>query len=378
MDTYFGKNRFVGPMTITKQCGRGGKGTKTINTLDLSDQSQIEITVECVHGQRQVRWNRRFQACKRCAVEAGAFNTSPKGRAIAWGDKISKAKKGKKFSSEHKESLTQARKERLAAIQGKDVDSFDFETKRPQHKVRLFLMRAINKSVLNKTISAQDELLLATLKYSPEDLKVHLESKFQPGMSWDNYGEWEIDHVRPHSWFDYSSVEENEFQQCWALSNLQPMWAKENKQKSNLYEGKYRPKLIYVLCGQFGCGKSTISAQLGDKFTVIDDDQLSAKERDSFITNNYFGEKPILLQLSVHISTTIRRYKDKGFQVVVFVIQEPLEVIKQRILGRGGKISGNEEQRWARIATIAKNYSNYTSSAADMLQYLKAYETTRN
>ena len=109
MDTYFGNNKFVGPLTVTKRCGRAGKGEKIVNTLQLSEQSQIKITVECKHGQRQVRWSRRFQPCKQCAVEAGVYNTSPKGRVITWGDKISKVKKGAKLTEEHKKALSMAK-----------------------------------------------------------------------------------------------------------------------------------------------------------------------------------------------------------------------------------------------------------------------------
>jgi len=42
------------------------------------------------------------------------------------------------------------------------------------------------------------------LDYSMEDLKAHLASQFTTGMTWDNYGEWHIDHVRPVSSFDFT------------------------------------------------------------------------------------------------------------------------------------------------------------------------------
>jgi len=108
MDTYFGNNKFIGPPTIIKKSGRGGKATKIVNTLELSEESNIEITVRCKHGERQVRWSRRFQSCRQCTSEAGAYNTSLKGREITWGDAISKAKKGKLFSDKHKKALSMA------------------------------------------------------------------------------------------------------------------------------------------------------------------------------------------------------------------------------------------------------------------------------
>lgn len=67
--------------------------------------------------------------------------------------------------------------------------------------------------------------------YTWEELKAHLESQFRPGMSWDNHGEWHIDHVKPRSSFAYTSPECPDFAECWALSNLQPLWARDNIRK---------------------------------------------------------------------------------------------------------------------------------------------------
>ena len=73
------------------------------------------------------------------------------------------------------------------------------------------------------------------LNYTIEDLKYHLESLFQEGMTWDNYGKWHIDHIIPKSWFKFNSVNDPEFKRCWSLNNLQPKWASENCSKGNRY-----------------------------------------------------------------------------------------------------------------------------------------------
>jgi hypothetical protein len=52
-------------------------------------------------------------------------------------------------------------------------------------------------------------------------------------MTWENYGKWHIDHKRPIASFNFTSYEDPEFKECWALNNLQPMWAKENMSKGN-------------------------------------------------------------------------------------------------------------------------------------------------
>lgn len=71
------------------------------------------------------------------------------------------------------------------------------------------------------------------LGYTTQDLMHHLARQFRDGMTWENYGQWHVDHIRPVSSFEFSSAEDPEFLSCWALSNLQPLWALENKKKSN-------------------------------------------------------------------------------------------------------------------------------------------------
>ena len=66
-----------------------------------------------------------------------------------------------------------------------------------------------------------------------EDLKIYLESKFEPGMTWENYGRgdgrWHIDHIIPCALFDLSKPEHQ--YRCFHFSNLQPLWGIENLTK---------------------------------------------------------------------------------------------------------------------------------------------------
>lgn len=73
--------------------------------------------------------------------------------------------------------------------------------------------------------------------YDLADLMQHLEPMFTDGMTWDNYGEWHIDHIVPKSWFDYDSPDELAFMAAWSLENLQPLWAEDNMRKSNRWSG---------------------------------------------------------------------------------------------------------------------------------------------
>ena len=72
------------------------------------------------------------------------------------------------------------------------------------------------------------------LGYTFEDLRIHLESKFEDGMNWDNYGlyGWHMDHIRPVSSFNFKSkLDTEKIKECWGLENLQPLWAKDNLNK---------------------------------------------------------------------------------------------------------------------------------------------------
>lgn len=61
------------------------------------------------------------------------------------------------------------------------------------------------------------------------ELKVYLEERFQYGMSWSNYGEWEIDHILPLAKFDLTDY--NQLLKAVHFSNLQPLWKSENRSK---------------------------------------------------------------------------------------------------------------------------------------------------
>lgn len=67
------------------------------------------------------------------------------------------------------------------------------------------------------------------LGYSAEELKLYIQSLFTEGMTWENYGEWEIDHIKPVSKFDKNTPPSV----VNALSNLQPLWKTENRSKFN-------------------------------------------------------------------------------------------------------------------------------------------------
>lgn len=62
-----------------------------------------------------------------------------------------------------------------------------------------------------------------------ESVRIHFESLFKDDMSWENYGKWEIDHIIPND----SAITKEDVIRLSHISNLQPLWMLENKNKSN-------------------------------------------------------------------------------------------------------------------------------------------------
>jgi hypothetical protein len=73
------------------------------------------------------------------------------------------------------------------------------------------------------------------LGYTIEELSRHIERQFTKGMTWDKFmdGEIHIDHIIPVAFLKPAEINSDEFRACWALSNLQPLWAKDNREKSD-------------------------------------------------------------------------------------------------------------------------------------------------
>lgn len=71
------------------------------------------------------------------------------------------------------------------------------------------------------------------LGWTIAELKGHLEARFKDGMSWSNMPKWHIDHIKPQRLFNLQN--NGDLKACWALDNLQPLWAKDNIRKGGKY-----------------------------------------------------------------------------------------------------------------------------------------------
>lgn len=70
-----------------------------------------------------------------------------------------------------------------------------------------------------------------------ETFKSHIEKQFKEGMSWDNHGEWHIDHIIPIKYKENQELILENIIDRLHYTNTQPMWADENISKGNRYIG---------------------------------------------------------------------------------------------------------------------------------------------
>jgi len=109
------------------------------------------------------------------------------------------------------------------------------------HRLNRNMASGIRKSLHNNKNGRHWEDLVG---YSWVQLKKHLEKQFKDGMTWENYGEWHIDHIIPKSIFNFTKPEDYDFKRCWSLKNLRPLWAIENMSKFTKLETHFQPSLF--------------------------------------------------------------------------------------------------------------------------------------
>ena len=107
--------------------------------------------------------------------------------------------------------------------------------------------KGLKSQNVKKTIDVL-ELMGCSVKF----LKIHLESHFEPGMRWENYGNksgcWNIDHRKCYDSLELKYIEEQ--RKCCHWTNLQPMWKPENRAKSNHFdEATFEYKWIDTILG---------------------------------------------------------------------------------------------------------------------------------
>ena len=107
-----------------------------------------------------------------------------------------------------------------------------------EYKLKLIIRYRAKRAVetINGAKNISREEMMESLGCTLEELKKHLESQFQEGMSWNNWAVdgWHIDHIKPLAKFNLIDPEEQK--KACHYTNLQPLWAKDNLSKGDKHE----------------------------------------------------------------------------------------------------------------------------------------------
>ncbi|WP_313240378.1 hypothetical protein [Stutzerimonas kunmingensis] len=94
------------------------------------------------------------------------------------------------------------------------------------------LVRGMVRRAFIAARTLKDSPSFEILEYTASEMRAHIERQFTKGMSWDKMGkEIHIDHIIPVKVMIDSGITDPAV--INALSNLRPMWAKENRAKSD-------------------------------------------------------------------------------------------------------------------------------------------------
>jgi hypothetical protein len=197
-----------------------------------------------------------YKQCSKCKVRKplSEFNKSPKAaigyqsqckacQQVNWQEFIqkhpewvAKSKARYKMDTVYRERIKERKKQYLPRRRQLE----NSKNKDPLCRLRYGIARSIWLAIKKNKAGRSWEKLVG---YDLVQLKEHLQKRFLPGMTWENYGEWHIDHIIPKSAFNYSTAEHIDFKRCWALKNLRPLWAHDNIVKHNKLDKPFQPAL---------------------------------------------------------------------------------------------------------------------------------------
>lgn len=151
------------------------------------------------------------------------------------------------YWNENRNAINEARRSRYAknksAEREKKRKYIKSYLKRPHVKSERFIRESLRRIRVSSGFQVSD----SEIGYTREQLTEHIESLFDPEMSWENHGEWHIDHIVPISYFVRKGISNPAIVN--SLQNLTPVWGAENMSKSDQID-KTTEELFYKIAGE--------------------------------------------------------------------------------------------------------------------------------
>jgi len=97
-----------------------------------------------------------------------------------------------------------------------------------QYRLRTLLRNRLGCAITSR---AKNGSAVKDLGCTIDEFIVYISERFEPGMTWDNWGDWHLDHIIPLSHFDLS--DRKQLKQACHYTNMQPLWAADNLSKKD-------------------------------------------------------------------------------------------------------------------------------------------------
>ena len=232
------------------------------------------------------------------------------------------------------------------------------------------------RSRLSNAVSNNQKMGSAVndLGCSIEALKDYLATKFYKDnasnteMTWDNYGQWHIDHDDAIANYDLTNREE--LLKACHYTNLLPKWAGDNQTKSNKIIGE-KPKRVkmFIITGVAGSGKSWVCDQLiGVNYVSFD--TIDKTMHYHYIVELSKNGCPIVYDPFRKVKQTYHIYAPL-LDTYVIKIEETEDIILERLKSRGSKCTIEKVREAIKHNNRYKNLASFTGTSVEVLRYLQ-------
>ena len=140
---------------------------------------------------------------------------------------------GKEYDLKNREKIKEYKKEYLKEYRLKNKEKINEYFNQRRKTDPLFKLSGNIRGLIRTSIKRQgyskNSKTYKILGCTFEEFKIHLEKQFTKGMTWDNQGEWHLDHIYPVS----LAEDESHLIKLNHYTNFQPLWAIDNIVKGN-------------------------------------------------------------------------------------------------------------------------------------------------
>jgi hypothetical protein len=155
------------------------------------------------------------------------YRESENGKLVSKGYRKKYYLENKKIENKRSNEWNKLNREKM-----KDYNN-EYSKEYRKNNPEIHAWRGLLHNYLRRVGKTKEGHTIDLLGYSILELKEHITSLFTEEMSWDNYGQWHIDHIKPVVTFDKDA----DIKIVNALSNLRPLWATTREINGIIYEG---------------------------------------------------------------------------------------------------------------------------------------------